>query len=363
MNRLFLIWVSAAVVLGMSSCSQKAEETSPQVKSITEAVYASGSIAPLNEYKVFALTDGYLQLKNAEAGDLVTKGQLLFTLYNDDQAARSQNASRALKLASENIAANSPVLGELKLQVSTAYVKMQNDSLQLKRMRNLIQSNSIAQIELDKAELACKASSNDYRMLQQRYERTKNDLELQQDNARTQYRISNSNVEMRSVISGKVYEVYKELNELVRRGEAIAMLGDANNMYLKLLVDEEDIGKIKTGQKVLVNIESKDSIYDAVITKIYPALIQREQSFRVDAEFIHQPQVLYPGLSVEANIITNRKENALIVPKKFVSKGDTVTVIVDGKAIKQHIRKGIETIDEVEVLEGITMDSRLTLPE
>jgi hypothetical protein len=53
MNRLFLIWVSAALVSGMSSCSQKVEETSPQVKSITEAVYASGSIAPLNEYKVF----------------------------------------------------------------------------------------------------------------------------------------------------------------------------------------------------------------------------------------------------------------------------------------------------------------------
>jgi len=50
----------AAFVLLISSCGNKQETASPQKRSITEVVYASGNLYPENEYKLFANTSGYL---------------------------------------------------------------------------------------------------------------------------------------------------------------------------------------------------------------------------------------------------------------------------------------------------------------
>jgi hypothetical protein len=50
----------AAFVLLISSCGNKQETASPQKRSITEVVYASGNLYPENEHKLFTNTSGYL---------------------------------------------------------------------------------------------------------------------------------------------------------------------------------------------------------------------------------------------------------------------------------------------------------------
>lgn len=45
---------------------------------------------------------------------------------------------------------------------------------------------------------------------------------------------------------------------------------------------------------------------------------ERSRSFEVEASFTQQPDVLYPNLTVEANIVLQSKENVLTIPRKYL---------------------------------------------
>lgn len=59
---------------------------------------------------------------------------------------------------------------------------------------------------------------------------------------------------------------------------------------------------------VLVTLDSyKGKIFDALVTRINPLMNERSESFLVEAEFIRQPETLYPNISFEANILFRQK--------------------------------------------------------
>ena len=73
-------------ILLLIACKEK-QVVKPEIKQLTEAVYASGTLVPEKEYKVVAATDGFLETALVKEGDSIRKGQLLFRLTNDDQQA------------------------------------------------------------------------------------------------------------------------------------------------------------------------------------------------------------------------------------------------------------------------------------
>src|SRR5581483_7351622 len=76
--RVFLLVISAVMLT--IGCGNKESEVHPQMRILTEAVYASGTMVPAVEYKVVPNTEGFLQQALVKEGDTIQKGQLLFTL-------------------------------------------------------------------------------------------------------------------------------------------------------------------------------------------------------------------------------------------------------------------------------------------
>jgi multidrug efflux pump subunit AcrA (membrane-fusion protein) len=351
-----------AALVSVTACNDNKQVMKPAYKQLTEAVYASGNLLPRNEYKVFALAEGYLT-KRVEDGDSVSAGQVLFELESDVQRIRSQNAREQYRIAQANYVKDSPVLQELEAVLASAKAKLQIDSINYVRYKNLLENKATTRIDYDRASLSYETARNEYASLKNRYQKTRTQLLAELQNAEAQYKINaeqHANYTIKSRIDGMVYEIYKEAGEMVRPNEPIALLGNKNEVYLKLNVDELDINKIKVGQEVLVKIDTyPDQIFKAQVTKIYPMLNEREQIFRIDASFVEPPQNLYAGLTVEANIIINRKEQALTIPKSFVSANDSVKIEKDGKIHSVKIRKGIENMEFVEVLAGLDTNSIL----
>ncbi|MCU0389718.1 MAG: efflux RND transporter periplasmic adaptor subunit [Thermoflexibacter sp.] len=346
------------------SCQKKAETIKVSYRELTEAVYASGNILPQNEYKLFPMVEGYVIQKLVQDGEIVKAGQALFILDNDQQKVREQTAGSIFSIASKNVSENSPALQELKASIESARNKLNNDSLNFVRYQNLLSNNAVAQIDYDKAALAFKNAKNDYLAQIRRYERTKNDLQISLENAKSQYEVNakeNSNFILKSKIDGIVYETYKEQGESVKRGETVALLGSDKNMYLKLSVDELDINKISIGQEVFVSIDLiKDKVFKAKINKIYPLLNKSDQSFRVDAIFEEAYPYKFVGLTVEANIIIYKKNKALVIPHSFLIGKDSVLVMQNSEKNKVKIKKGIENYDWVEVLEGLKENDEIS---
>ena len=77
----FSIQHSAFIIL-FFACSSDEEGTTPAVKELTEAVYASGNVYPRNEYKLYAQGDGVLVQQLVSEGDSVGNNQLLLSLIH-----------------------------------------------------------------------------------------------------------------------------------------------------------------------------------------------------------------------------------------------------------------------------------------
>jgi multidrug efflux pump subunit AcrA (membrane-fusion protein) len=349
--------------LFLVSCQQKSETASPTYKSLTEAVYASGNVFPKNEYKVVANADGYLQQQLVNEGDVTKTNQVLFSLESLSQDARAEAAANIYRQSEANYSDNSPVLAELEVALRNARTKLENDSVNYFRYKALYDQNSASKADLERVELAYRTSKNDVSARQKAWGRTKNQLYVDLQNTRSNFRVNvreGDNYRIRSIEPARVYEVYKKVGELVRRGEALALLGNPNDVYLQLAVDETDFSKLKVDQEIVVKMDAYgDKVFKAKVTKIYPKLNKVDQSFRVDADFLGQTPDAYYGLTVEANIVISQNPKALTIPKAYLVGNDSVWVEEKGEKKKIKLQKGAENFELVEVKGGLNEKSVL----
>src|SRR5690606_3196903 len=98
----------------LSSCKQKQKEIKPEVRHLTEAVYASGVLVPEEEYKLVARTDGYISSVNIKEGDTVRKGQMLFELSNSTRRVQEQTAGALLQRTLPVVSPDAPAIRELE---------------------------------------------------------------------------------------------------------------------------------------------------------------------------------------------------------------------------------------------------------
>jgi macrolide-specific efflux system membrane fusion protein len=77
------------------------------------------------------------------------------------------------------------------------------------------------------------------------------------------------------------------------------------------------------------------------------------------------PQEMTIGTTVEFSIITRKKDNALIIPARALSKylGRTFVKVQEGDSIKEvDVETGIETPGEIEIVRGLKEGQRVVLP-
>ena len=354
-----------AISLLLWGCGKdKIKETQPEIATLTEAVYASGTLVPESEYRVMSVSDGIITAVRIKAGDQVQAGALLFSLSNANLNANVAAAQQVLDKTRPLTTDAAPQLRELRNRLQSAQAKMRFDSLQHQRFSSLMASEAISQREYEQAQLQYESSQREVSALQQQVRQVNLNSALQAQQAENQLRIANTsqqNTQLKSFGEGLVYEVFKYPGDMVYPNQPLAIIG-SKNLIAKLMIDETDLGKIKLGQVVLLTMDAfPDQIFHAEITRIYPMLNRVEQSIRVDAVLSDPlPQTMY-GLNVEANIVIREETNALVIPKSLLLPGDSVLVITDKTEHKVKIQRGVEDAQRVQVLSGLDKTSRLIL--
>ena len=191
-----------------------------------------------------------------------------------------------------------------------------------------------------------------YRQLQHNASHSRNTLAINSEIA-DEYTV-------RSQIDGKIYTLLKEPGEMVTSLTPIAMIGDGKSFVLELQVDEHDIVRIAEKQEVIITMDSyKDQIFKGTVSKIYPSMNAKSQSFTVEATFNDPPRVLYPFLTAEANIIIHRKTDAMTIPRSFLVD-DQYVITQDNQ--RRKITTGLKDYEKVEVLTGLEPDEYILKP-
>ncbi|WP_420386745.1 efflux RND transporter periplasmic adaptor subunit [Roseivirga sp.] len=356
-------YLLAPFLLALSACSSDEVPIKPKVMTITESVYASVIIEPESAYKVHSAVSGIVDQVFVEEGDSVKKGDVLLKILNSNPELNLENARLQLKMAQESYEGGSNVLNELKDEIEIASLKLENDSINFIKQKNLWSQNIGTRNTYEAKELAFKTSRSNLAILQNRYKRTIEDLETQLRVAKNNYQAAlNTNEEhlIESLIDGKVYSLLKEPGEIINSQEPLAMIGKSNEFVIQLSVDEVDIAKVDLEQLVIVALDAYPSqTFQARVSKIYPQKNQATQTFQVEAIFSPSPERLFSGLSGEANIVISSKLQALVIPRDYLSS--------DGQVRTENgfmkVRTGLMDLENVEILSGIDTTTYLYLPK
>ena len=357
------LYLIAVALLVTASCKPKFDEVSPKTGPVTEAVFASGSVEPKDSYTLTSISDGFIVKSYVSENDVVKENQLLFRLDNRQQNTQVSIAQTNLEHARINASAEAPALMQIRVQIESALVKMQVDSATLARYQRLFATHSVSRQEVDNATVAYQSSSSAYRSLAENYRATADRARQELANTRSQLQnaqAGNQYYDLVAMGAGKVFQVFKKQGDLVRRGDKVAQIGNHDSIIIYLDIDEGSIGKLREGQKVLVELNTaKGKTMEASIFKIYPHFNETSQSYKVEARFLKNVPGLISGTQLQANIITNVKENTLLIPHVYVTGGNKVLIKKGDKIDTAIITTGIVSDEWIEVLSGITASDKI----
>lgn len=349
-------------MLVIGACNKKTPTYKPSIESITESVYASGSVVSKNQYQVFPKVSGTIDQIFVLEGDSVAKNSPLFSITNESSRLSRENAAIAAEFADSRN--NQEKIKELKTGISLARKKLQQDSLLYVRQLTLWEQNIGSKLQVEQSELAYQNSKTNLESALLRLSELIKQIKFSEQQSRKSLQITASTDDdriVRSHISGKVYTILKESGEMVNQQTPVAVVGSSTEFIIQLQVDEYDIVKVKKGQTVFITLDSyKGKAFKALVTRIHPIMNERTKTFLVEAEFIEKPPVLYPNLTVEANILLNSKERVMTIPRSYLVND---SFVLDKEGNRKRVMTGLKDFNKVEIISGISENEELSIPE
>jgi HlyD family secretion protein len=343
------------VIASLSACGKKTEETKPIRKDVTETVFASGILEAKNTYSLTAQADGYLVTVNFMEGDLVEAGKVLAIVDNKESGFNKESANDLFAIAETNTNSNAPALLQASNNIIQAQRKMEQDYLQYSRYKDLLPSNAIAKVDFENIEMQYKTSKTNYENAKESYNLLKQQANQQLISSKAVKKINETALtknEIKAVVKGKVFKKYKQVGDYVKRGDIIALIGEANHIYAKINVDESNISKIKIGQESIVQLNTqKGKNYRGIVSEIYPQFDDASQSFFCKIKFIDSLDFRIVNTQLQCNIVTGVQKNALLIPRNYIDFGGFVQI--KDKKEKTKVTTAFVGGDWVQVLSGI----------
>jgi HlyD family secretion protein len=285
--------MTAALIAILVGCKKETPPPTYQAvpverRDIVVSAQASGAIQPDTTVEVKSKASGEILQLNAETGDVVKRGAPLVRI--DPRNARN-------------------LLAQAQADLDVARAKLTNSTSQKKRADELFKSQSITEQEHEQALL-------DYADARSQVVRS----QVAVDNARIQL----EDTDVRAPITGTVLEkdvergsVIASATSNVSGGTTLLKMADLNQVQVRTLVDETDIGKLQPGQIATVTVDAyPQRPFSGTVLKIEPQA-QTEQNvtmFPVLVRIDNKEGLLRPGMNAEVEIHVGRRNDVLAVP-------------------------------------------------
>lgn len=130
-------------------------------------------------------------------------------------------------------------------------------------------------------------------------------------------------------------------------------------------VSELDIGKIGVGSSADVSFEALGSqSFTAKVTKVAPRETEKDSDvFYVTTLVLDDATApIRPGMTADISILVGKKDDVLLVPKRLLIKRggqDFVKILKAGEPSEVPVKVGLEGDDDVEIMQGLTIDDKL----
>jgi len=194
----------------------------------------------------------------------------------------------------------------------------------------------------------------------QAFERASMDLRQIQGQISVQIERINDYV-ISSPMDGVVLRRDGEVGEVAEAGQVLFRVGVPKPLQVVAEVNEEDIPRVKLDQLVLFRTDAfPDQKLTGRVREITPMGDVVTKTYRIKIA-LPDDTPLQPGMSVEANVVTREKENALLVPADAI-RDDAVFVIDESRVRRRDVKTGIRGTRVVEILSGLKDGERVASP-
>jgi HlyD family secretion protein len=307
-----LVLIGLVVVVLLTSQEKRikvqAEEVS--VSDLTSIVTATGRVEPKTQVKISANVSAKITRMAVEEGDTVTKGQLLLQLEPDRYQAYVEQIQASLS--------------SMEAQLRLAQANLEKAELDFQRQKGLYDRNLTSQEAYDIARV-------NYNVQKAQYESALNTVE-QYEAQLKQAQDELNKTTITAPMLGVVTALYAEEGENVivgtmnNPGTVIMVISDLSKIEIKAEVDETDVGFVKLGQKVDIELDAyPDTTFRGIVTEIgssaqVEGLTTQEQvvNFIVTILLLDEVFDIKPGMSATVDITTDSKKEVLNIPIQAV---------------------------------------------
>jgi multidrug resistance efflux pump len=355
--------LSVFIFISLLSCGGKDESFQPQRDTITETVFAAGSLKAVDRYNLTAQAEGYIQSIAVKEGDAVSFRQNIAEINNTSSEASSAAAAKQLQIAQLNTQKNAPALQEAKANAEIAQQKMAQEEKNYLRYQQLATSQSVSTLEVENAKLSYETAQSNHVAAQQRLALVQQQAEWTLAAQQAQQVIQSNAAQYNQVnvlSDGLIVKLNKRVGDFVKKGDVIAVMASPKAIVAELNVDENSIRKVQIGQKVHVQLNvNKEKVIEGAVATIYPLYDEATQSFLCDVVLKDNLDFGILGTRLEANIDIVTRENALLIPRKYLSYQNTVQL--KGEKDPKAVEVGIRSSEWVEILSGLS-DNDVVVP-
>jgi multidrug efflux pump subunit AcrA (membrane-fusion protein) len=347
----------AVVILLAVSCSKEEATITPQRRTITQAVYASGKIFPVSFIRVASKVPGIVEKLLVKPGDTVVKGQPLLRIRAVSSELAVESAQTVYGLARENAQTKGAVLGSIVADLESARERLELDSINAARLRRLLSQQATAQATYDAAQTQYEISRRQYTKALDVYAATRQKLAAEQRTAELNVSIQRSlrdEFVLTAGDDGLVYDVLPKVGELVMPQQPLIELGHSHLVEVELSVDEADVSVVAVGQSIVFSLDAfKGRTFNGSVVSITPRVSNQDKTASVTARIDSEGARLLPGMSLEANIVIDRRERALVLPREIVPATRILNVRRNGSVQSIRVTTGLEDLRYVEIKGGL----------
>lgn len=144
---------------------------------------------------------------------------------------------------------------------------------------------------------------------------------------------------------------------------AVVHLVDDSDLYVKAPFDESTFGKIELGQPVRLSFDPyPDEEFPGRVSHVAATVtrnLDRSRTFEVEVLIEEGKERLIPGMSADAIIIADSKDDVLYVPTEALIREEEGYVVEDGRAVRRKVTMGIGNWMHREVLDGLRENEML----
>jgi HlyD family secretion protein len=331
-------------------------------------------------------------------GQRVTRGELLATLGRESFNRNVENAQLALAKAqaqlesqragqASNRGNQTQQVAQAKANFENATLEVTNASTNLINTKNLFaaggassnevstaasnlskaQSNlTSARISLETAQSAvgikANSDSQDLRNSQLAVEQAQISLKNAQSDA--------NKTKIYAPVNGVISSVTAQIGGPASSAGALFTIIDDGVVELPVQVDETEIGRVNVGQPAEVTLDAlPDGSFKGKVSRISPkaTVVSNIAVFYVRVRLENPDRVLRPGMSAEAEIISQQIDNAITVTKRAVEtvRNRSYVQVLGKDGITQErtrVRTGPDDGTNIVITSGLERGQTVVLP-